>query len=344
VRNFLLSNALFWMDEYHIDGLRVDAVASMIYLDYSREPGEWSPNQHGGNENLEAIDFLRRLNEAVHAEYPGRFTVAEESTSFTGVSRPTYSGGLGFTFKWNMGWMNDTLRYFGREPLYRKYHQDDLTFALVYQYTENFVLPLSHDEVVHGKGSLIQRMPGDAWQKFANLRLLYSYMYAHPGKKLLFQGAEFGQYSEWHHDRSVDWHLAGEPLNAGIERCLEALGGIYRKNREFWLFDNEPIGFRWLEYRDADHSVLAFVRQGPENHTVCVFNFTPVPRLGYRVGAPEGGTYREIHNSDAGLYGGSNTGNHGRVYTQPVPWHGCPQSMYLNLPPLGAVYLQYERH
>ncbi len=343
VRNFLLSNALFWLDEYHIDGLRVDAVASMIYLDYSREPGEWTPNEYGGNENLEAISFLRQLNEVVHAEYPGRFTVAEESTSFAGVSRPTYAGGLGFTFKWNMGWMNDTLRYFGRDPLYRKYHQNDLTFALVYQYTENFVLPLSHDEVVHGKGSLMSRMPGDRWQKAANLRLLYSYMYAHPGKKLLFQGAEIGQFAEWHHGRSVDWHLASDPFHKGIERCLEAVGQLYLRSREFWLFDNDAIGFRWLEYDDAENCVLAFVRQGPDRHTICAFNFTPVPRLGYRLGAPEAGVYRESFNSDSALFGGSNVGNYGRVFTQPVPWHGCAQSVYINLPPLGAVYLQYER-
>jgi len=342
VKNFLISNALFWMDEYHIDGLRVDAVASMLYLDYSRNPGEWVPNQYGGNENLEAIAFLRQLNEVVHAEYPGRFTVAEESTSFSGVSRPTHSGGLGFTFKWNMGWMNDTLRYFGRDAIHRKHHQHDLTFALIYQYTENFTLPFSHDEVVHGKGSLLTRMPGDEWQKFANLRLLYAYMYAHPGKKLLFMGAEFGQATEWQYDRSLDWHVAGTPMHKGIERCLESLGAAYRAHREFWLFDSEPVGFRWVSFSDHESSVLAFMRQGPEGHTLCVFNFTPIPRLGYRVGAPSAGRYTEIFNSDAEQYGGGNVGNHGQAFTQEVAWNGCSQSLHLNLPPLGAVFLKFE--
>ncbi len=342
VKNFLLSNALFWLDEYHVDGLRVDAVASMLYLDYSRGPGEWAPNQFGGNENLEAIAFLRQLNEVVHSEYPGRFTVAEESTAFTGVSRPTFTGGLGFTFKWNMGWMNDTLAYFQRDPVYRRHHQGDLTFALVYQYTENFMLPFSHDEVVHGKGSLIQKMPGDHWQKFANLRLLYSYMFAHPGKKLLFQGAEFAQYEEWHYDRSLDWHVAGAPMNKGIEQCLQELGWIYRHNRELWLFDNEPIGFRWIDFSDADSSVISFLREGPEGHILCIFNFTPIPRYGYRIGAPEAGKYAEIFNSDAEKFGGSNLGNHGQVFTEEISWGGFAQSIHMNIPPLGAVYLKYE--
>lgn len=342
VKNFLLSNALFWLDEYHIDGLRVDAVASMIYLDYSREAGEWVPNVHGGNENLEAIALLRQMNEIVHGQFPGRFTVAEESTSFQGVSRPTYAGGLGFTFKWNMGWMNDTLRYFSRDPIFRKYHQNDLTFALIYQYTENFVLPFSHDEVVHGKGSLLGRMPGDWWQKFANLRLLYSYMYAHPGKKLLFMGAEFGQLSEWAYDRSLDWHAASEPMHRGIENCLATLGWIYRENREFWLFDNEPVGFRWIDISDAESSVLSFARFGPEGHVICCFNLTPMPRLGYRVGAPASGRYREIFNSDATEYGGGNIGNYGEVFTQDIDWHGQAHSIHMNIPPLGAVFLKYE--
>ncbi len=342
VQNFLLSNALFWLDEFHIDGLRVDAVASMIYLDYSRKEGEWVPNKYGGRENLEAIDFLRRLNETVHREYPGRFTVAEESTAFPGVSRPVYSGGLGFTFKWNMGWMNDTLKYFEQNPVHRKYHQGGLSFSLVYQYTENFMLPLSHDEVVHGKGSLVGKMPGDEWQKYANLRLLYSYMYAHPGKKLLFMGAEFGQKSEWNYDTSLSWHEAGQPLSGGIENCLQSLGWAYRMNRAFWLFDNEPIGFRWIDHTDSDNSIVSFVRQGPENHVVCIFNFTPVPRLGYRVGVPGPGLYREIYNSDALEYGGSGVGNYGQVFTQDLPWHGCAQSVHMNIPPLGAVFLKYE--
>ena len=342
VKNFLLSNALFWLDEYHIDGLRVDAVASMIYLDYSREPGQWEPNIHGGNENLEATAFLRQLNEIVHRDYPGRFTVAEESTSFPGVSRPTYTGGLGFTFKWNMGWMNDTLRYFARDPLYRRFHHGELTFALIYQYTENFILPFSHDEVVHGKGSLIGKMPGDKWQKFANLRLLYSYMYAHPGKNLLFMGCEFAQFAEWSETRSLDWHLASEPLNKGIENMLSALGWAYRENREFWVLDNDPIGFRWIDFSDSESSVLAFMRQGPENHMLCVFNLTPVPRYGYRVGAPEAGRYREVFNSDAAEFGGSNVGNYGGVFTQDIPWHGQLQSIHMNVPPLGAVFLKPE--
>ena len=340
VKNFLLSNALYWLDHFHIDGLRVDAVASMLYLDYSRKPGEWEPNKFGGNENLEAIAFLRQLNEVVHAEYPGRFTVAEESTAFQGVSRPTSQGGLGFTFKWNMGWMNDTLKYFEKDPIHRRFHQDDLTFALVYQYTENFVLPFSHDEVVHGKGSMLAKMPGDEWQQFANLRLLYSYMYAHPGKKLLFMGAEFAQRSEWNFDRSLDWHQASHPMHKGIERCLESLGRIYRQCREFWIFDNEPIGFRWIDFKDHDASIMSYVRQGPEGHIVCVFNFTPVPRLGYRVGTPAGGDYDEIYNSDATEFGGSGVGNYGRVMAQDVPWHGCKFSAHVNIPPLGAVFFR----
>ncbi|CAN5179825.1 1,4-alpha-glucan branching protein GlgB [soil metagenome] len=343
VKNFLLSNALFWLDEYHIDGLRVDAVASMLYLDYSREAGQWIPNEFGGNENLEAIAFLRQLNEVVHAEYPGRFTLAEESTSFPGVSKPTYSGGLGFTFKWNMGWMNDTLRYFAKDPLFRKFHQNDLTFALIYQYTENFMLPMSHDEVVHGKGSLVAKMPGDWWQKFANLRLLYAYMYAHPGKKLLFMGAEFGQYGEWQYDRSLDWHQAGEKLNKGIEHCLAALGAAYRNNREFWIFDNDPIGFRWITADDSDSSIISFLRQGPEGVVICVFNFTPVPRFGYLVGVPKPGRYDEIFNSDAEEFGGGNVGNYGQTWSQDTPWHGQSDSLHINVPPLGAVFLKSDR-
>ncbi|MBI1292142.1 1,4-alpha-glucan branching protein GlgB [bacterium] len=342
VKNFLLSNALYWLDMFHVDGLRVDAVASMLYLDYSRQPGEWLPNKYGGRENLEAIAFLRQLNEVVHGQYPGRFTVAEESTAFPGVSRPTYMGGLGFTFKWNMGWMNDTLRYFAKDPIFRKYHQNDLTFALVYQFTENFMLPFSHDEVVHGKGSMIGKMPGDRWQKFANLRLLYSYLYAHPGKKLLFMGSEFGQNAEWHYDRSLDWHEAGDPLHGGVESCLATLGWLYRDHREFWIFDNDPIGFRWIDFNDHESSVLAFVRQGPEGHTVCVFNFTPIPRFGYRIGMPAGGKYKEVFNSDAHEYGGGGVGNYGQVWTQDIPLHGNRFSAHVNIPPLGAVFLKHE--
>jgi 1,4-alpha-glucan branching enzyme len=342
VRNFLLSNALFWLDEYHIDGLRVDAVASMIYLDYSREPGEWEPNEYGGNENLEAISFLRHLNEIVHHEYPGRFTVAEESTSFSGVSRPTYTGGLGFTFKWNMGWMNDTLKYFQRDSLYRKFHQNDLTFSIIYQFTENFVLPLSHDEVVHGKGSLLGKMPGDPWQKYANLRLLYSYMYAHPGKKLLFMGSEFGQQREWSEERSLDWHLCNDPYHRGIEQCLSHLGSSYLHHDEFWAKDNDPSGFEWIDFEDYQGSIISFIRKSPRGHIICVFNFTPIPRLGYRVGAPGKGRYLEIYNSDSGSFGGGNVGNYGQVFSQDVPWHNREQSIHMNIPPLGAVFLKYD--
>jgi 1,4-alpha-glucan branching enzyme len=341
VKNFLLSNALFWLEEYHIDGLRVDAVASMLYLDYSREEGQWVPNKYGGRENLEAIDFLRQLNDVVHAEYPGRFTVAEESTSFTGVSRPTYMGGLGFTFKWNMGWMNDTLEFFAHEPIHRQYHQNELTFSMVYQYTENFILPFSHDEVVHGKGSMLDKMPGDDWQKFANLRLLYTFMFAHPGKKLLFQGAEFGQWAEWDHAASLDWHQAQYDNHKGIESCLSDLGKFYREHDALWKWDNEEIGFRWIDFSDHGSSVLSFVRIGPSGHLVCAFNFTPVTREGYRIGFPQGGFYEEVFNSDSGHYGGSNAGNNGGVDTQLWSMHNCAHSAEITIPPLGAVFFRH---
>ena len=342
VKNFLISNALFWLDQYHIDGLRVDAVASMLYLDYSRQPGEWVPNIYGGNENLEAIAFLRQLNEVVHGQYPGRFTVAEESTAFGGVSRPTYLGGLGFTFKWNMGWMNDTLRYFHRDPIYRQYHLNDLTFALIYQYTENFILPFSHDEVVHGKGSMLSKMPGDDYHKFGNLRLLMAYQYAHPGKKLNFQGVEFGQWAEWDCNKSVDWHQCAYDVHQGVERCMESLGRVYRENSEFWTWDNDPKGFRWIDFTDHASTVLSFVRNGPHGHVVCIFNFTPVARHGYRVGMPYAGYYREIFNSDSEFFGGSNVGNNGGAWTEGIPAHDCGQSVVLNIPPLGAVFLKHQ--
>jgi len=343
VKTFLLSNALFWLDHYHVDALRVDAVASMLYLDYSRQAGEWEPNIYGGNENLEAIALLRQLNEVVHGQYPGRFTVAEESTSFTGVSRPTYLGGLGFTFKWNMGWMNDTLRYFSHNPIYRQYHQNDLTFALIYQYTENFILPFSHDEVVHGKGSMLSKMPGDDWQKFANLRLLLAYMYAHPGKKLIFQGAEWGQWAEWDYSRSADWDQLTHPPHAGILECLKSLGQMYRNNSEFWRWDNEPRGFRWIDFTDHASSVLSYSRFGPDGHTICIFNFTPVARPSYRIGLPTPGPYREVFNSDSALYWGSNSGNGAGINVDHIPMHGQTHSADLCLPPLGAVFLKHGK-
>jgi 1,4-alpha-glucan branching enzyme len=343
VSNFLISNALFWLDEFHVDGLRVDAVASMLYLDYSRKPGQWVPNKYGGRENLEAIDFLRRLNEEVHVQFPGAFTVAEESTSFAGVSRPTYVGGLGFTFKWNMGWMNDTLTYFAKEPIHRSYHHNDLTFSMIYQYTENFVLPISHDEVVHGKGSLLAKMPGDPWQKLANHRLFLAYMWMHPGKKLLFMGSEFGQGAEWRHDRSLDWHEAGHPARKGIEHFLSDLGRVYQSTPALWKYDAEPRGFSWIDCSDWQSSALSFIRWGDDaDHVVVVANFTPVPRENYRVGVPWPCFYREILNSDSAIYGGSNVGNAGGVHADDWALHGHYHSLNLKLPPLGVVVLKPE--
>jgi 1,4-alpha-glucan branching enzyme len=342
VKNFLLGNALFWLDRYHIDGLRVDAVASMLYLDYSRKPGEWVPNVHGGNENLEAIDFLKRLNEVCHHYHPGVLTVAEESTAWPGVSRPTYLGGLGFSLKWNMGWMNDTLRYMAKDPVYRKYEHGGLTFSLVYAFTENFVLPLSHDEVVHGKGSLLNKMPGDDWQKFANLRLLYGYMWGHPGKKLLFMGCEFGQWQEWKHDESLDWHLLQWAPHQGLRRLVTDLNRLYKQEPALHQIDFEWTGFEWLELNDWENSVLAFLRRGktPGRDVLVACNFTPVPREGYRIGVPEGGFYRELINTDASIYGGSNLGNSGGVWAKPEPHGGRPFHVELRLPPLGALYLK----
>ncbi len=341
VRNFLLASALFWLDKYHVDGLRVDAVASMIYLDYSRKPGEWIPNRFGGRENLEAIDFLKRLNELVYGRFPGTFTVAEESTAFPGVSRPTYLGGLGFGFKWNMGWMHDILQYMALDPVHRKYHHNNLTFPLVYAFNENFVLPLSHDEVVHMKGSLVGKMPGDDWQRFANLRLLFGYMWGHPGKKLLFMGGEFGQWSEWDHDRSLDWHLvAGPGLNQGLSRWVQDLNRVYRERGALFEQDFDWAGFTWLELNDAINSTLSWIRWGKsrEDHVVFAFNFTPVPREGFRIGFPTSGVfYKELLNSDASEYGGSGVGNRGGVCTEPVPWQGQPASAEVTLPPLAVV-------
>lgn len=342
VRNFLIANALFWVEEYHIDGLRVDAVASMLYLNYSRKEGEWVPNAFGGHENLEAISFLKRMNEVLYEEHPGAFTVAEESTAWPMVSRPTYLGGLGFGFKWNMGWMHDTLRYMGKEPVHRSFHHNDMTFGLIYAFQENFVLPLSHDEVVHGKGSLIGRMPGDGWQKFANLRAYFAFMWSHPGKKLLFMGGEFAQGREWNHDTSLDWHLLDIPEHAGIRRLLSDLNALYRRTPALFRVDFDPAGFSWLDAGNWQDSVLAFLRRDPATEggeAVAVCSFTPVVREGYRIGVPRAGRYVEAINTDSGLYGGSNVGNQGGVEAEAVPCHGQPFSIVLTLPPLATLIL-----
>ena len=320
-----------------MDGLRVDAVASMLYRDYSRKPGEWVPNAHGGRENLEAIDFLRRMNHVVGVERPGTVTIAEESTSFPGVTRPPESGGLGFHYKWNMGWMNDTLAYTGVDPVLRQYHHQQITFGLMYAYSENFVLPLSHDEVVHGKGSMIGRMPGDLWQKFAGLRDLYGYMWAYPGKKLLFMGGEFAQWAEWDADRSLDWHLLEQASHQGIRRLVRDLNNVYRHFKALHEMDSEPLGFEWLCHDDVDQSVFAFVRRARDgSFVVAVCNFTPVVRHGYRLGVPAGGSYREVINTDSAVYGGSGVGN-GVVESEGVGWHGQGQSVVVSVPPLGTL-------
>ena len=344
VRSFLLSSALFWLDKYHIDGLRVDAVASMLYLDYARKPGEWIPNPHGGKENLEAIEFLRRLNEAAYRDHPGIQTIAEESTAWPMVSRPAYLGGLGFGMKWNMGWMHDSLAYMSEDPIHRKFHHDRLTFSIWYAFAENFVLPLSHDEVVHGKGSLIGKMPGDAWQQFAGLRTLYGYMWAHPGKKLLFMGGEFGQRREWTHDASLEWWVLQYPEHAGLSRWVADLNHLYRAEPALHQVDFESSGFEWIDCRDAEASVISFVRHprpgGAPVLIVC--NFTPVPRMNYIVGVPRGGFWREVLNSDAAHYGGSGLGNCGGVEAASVPAHGRSHSIALTLPPLSALLFRGE--
>jgi 1,4-alpha-glucan branching enzyme len=344
VRGFLLSSALYWLDLYHADGLRVDAVASMLYLDYSRKAGEWIPNKYGGRENLEAISFLRQLNQTVYQEYPDVQTYAEESTAWPMVSRPVYLGGLGFGMKWDMGWMHDILSYFSKDPIHRRFHHNVLTFRMIYAFNENFVLPLSHDEVVHGKGSLINKMPGDDWQKFANLRLLYGMMYAQPGKKLLFMGDEIAQWHEWNHDGSIDWDLLLQPAHSGIRRWLEDLNRLYRESSALHELDFEPSGFVWLDPNDSDNSVLSFMRRAKDSNDVivAVFNATPVPRYDYRLGVPNLGVWHEILNSDAEIYGGSGVGNYGEVETTPVPWHEQPRSLKLTLPPLGALFLRYS--
>jgi 1,4-alpha-glucan branching enzyme len=345
VRNFLLSSALYWLREEHADGLRVDAVASMLYLDYSRPEGAWIPNVHGGREDLESISFLRELNEVVHARTPGVISAAEESTAWPGVSRPTYLGGLGFGFKWNMGWMHDTLGYFEQDPIYRQYHHHELTFSMIYAFTENFILPLSHDEVVHGKGSLLGKMPGDRWRQLANLRALYGYMWAHPGKKLLFMGGELAQEGEWNHNVSLDWHLLERPEHAGIQRLVRDLNHVYRSEPALYEVDFEPHGFRWLDANDVQRNVVAFLRVAADDgRTIaCACNLSPVPREQYRIGLPHGGRWRELINTDSELYGGSNVGNLGGVDAERTPWQGQPYSAELTLPPLGVVWLAPEK-
>ena len=345
VRNFLIGNALFWLDEYHIDGLRVDAVASMLYLDYSREPGAWVPNVHGGRENLEAIYFLKRFNEVSYERFPGIMTIAEESTAWPGVSRPTFLGGLGFGFKWNMGWMHDFLVYMSREPVHRKYHQGDITFSLLYAFQEHFILVLSHDEIVHGKGSLINKMPGDAWQKFANLRMFYAWMYSYPGKKLLFMGGEFGQWQEWNHDRSLDWHLLQFPMHAGLRRLVQHLNYLYRNEPALWQLDDSYEGFEWIDFHDAESSIVAYIRKAHDGPSlIFVVNATPVPRHSYRLGAAGEGWYEEILNTDAETYGGSNVGNYGGVHADAIPWQGQSHSISVNLPPLGVVAFKKQAY
>jgi len=342
VRSFLLSSAMFWLDRYHVDGLRVDGVASMLYLDYARKPGGWVPNAHGGRENLEAVTLLRQLNEAVYQSHPDVQTIAEESTAWPQVSRPTWLGGLGFGMKWNLGWMHDTLDYFQHDPIYRGFHQGQLAFSLWYAFSENFVLPLSHDEVVYGKGSLIGKMPGDDWQRFANLRLLFGYMWGHPGKKLLFMGGEFAQWREWNHDQSLDWHLAQHPMHAGVQTWLRDLNRTLVRSPALHAQDFVAEGFAWIDCCDAANSVAAFLRRAPDDGAVVlvVCNFTPVPRYGYRVGVPAAGRWREVLNSDAACYGGSGVGNLGGVDTAPIEAHGHAQSLALTLPPLGVLFLE----
>jgi 1,4-alpha-glucan branching enzyme len=345
VRSFLISNALFWLDKYHIDGLRVDAVASMLYLDYARREGEWVPNRYGGRENLDAIEFLKHFNSAIYENYSDVQTIAEESTSWPMVSRPVYTGGLGFGLKWDMGWMHDTLKYFSNDPVYRKFHHNNVTFRMLYAFHENFVLPLSHDEVVYGKGSLLNKMPGDDWQRFANLRLLLGYMYAQPGKKLLFMGGEIAQWSEWRHDGSLDWQILQSPLHAGVQKWVSDLNALYRSAPALHELDSDPSGFEWIDCNDADASVVSLMRRGraDESELVVVCNFTPVPRQNYRVGVPRGGLWKERLNSDARDYGGSGAGNMGAVEASPLACHGRHFSLSLSLPPLSILFLVNER-
>ena len=347
VRNFLLANALFWYDKYHIDGLRVDAVASMLYLDYSREDGQWIPNRYGGRENLEAIEFLKSFNELVHERYPGSLTIAEESTAWGGVSRPTSDGGLGFSLKWNMGWMNDTLRYFQNEPVHRRFHHNELTFSMIYAHTESFVLPLSHDEVVHGKGSLLGQMPGDLWQKFANLRLLFGYLWTHPGKKLLFMGGDIGQWNEWNHEESLQWHLLESKPHLGLQQLIADLNRIHREQPALHQLDFELAGFEWIDCLSSDISVLAYIRRARDANDFVVVgcNFTPVPREKYRIGVPQPGWYTEILNTDAAIYGGGDIGTHPGIGAEKISAQGREYSIAVNLPPLATVVFKGEnRH
>ncbi|HLW80744.1 MAG TPA: 1,4-alpha-glucan branching protein GlgB [Candidatus Acidoferrales bacterium] len=344
VQSFLISNALFWFDKYHIDGLRVDAVASMLYLDYGRREGQWIPNRYGGNENLEAIHFLRKLNEDVYAAFPDALMIAEESTAWPQVSRPTYIGGLGFGLKWNMGWMHDVLEYMSTDSIFRSFHQNQITFGLIYAFAENFILPLSHDEVVHGKHSMVAKMPGDEWQKFANLRLLYGFMFGHPGKKHLFMGDEFGQWSEWNHDSSLEWHLLNKPFHSGLKRWVRDVNTLYRGQPALHQLDFDAAGFEWVDCTDWQRSVVSFIRRGqrPDDELLFVCNFTPVLRTNYRVGVPRGDRWKEILNSDARLYGGSGQGNFGGLEAAPLPMHGRPFSLNMTLPPLGVVVFQSQ--
>jgi 1,4-alpha-glucan branching enzyme len=342
VRNFLIANALYWLREFHVDGLRVDAVASMLYLDYSREPGQWVPNKYGGREDLDAVEFLRQLNATIAEEQPGCFTVAEESTSWPRVTGPVGEGGLGFSFKWNMGWMHDTLDYFAKDPVHRRYHHERLTFGMMYEYSEHFIMPLSHDEVVHGKGTLLGKMPGDEWQRFANLRTLLAYQYTRPGKPLLFMGSELGSYREWNHDTSLDWHLESRPLNGGLVRFLGDLGAVYRAHSELWRADPDLEGFRWLDADDRDQSVYAYIRRDGEKVMLVLLNLTPVPRPDYRAGAPLEGRYAMVLSSDDPRYGGGGYGLASDLQTEPVAWQHQDASLRVSLPPLGAVLLAHR--
>ncbi len=342
VKNFLFASALFWMDEFHIDGLRVDAVASMLYLDYSREDGQWLPNKYGGNENLEAIDFLKELNHLTHVEYPGTVVIAEESTSWPQVTRPGWLGGLGFTMKWNMGWMHDILNYMQKDPVYRHYHHDQLTFGLLYSFTENFLLPFSHDEVVHGKGSMLEKMPGDDWQKFANLRLLYTFMFAYPGKKLLFMGCEFGQRREWDFNSQLSWNELDSPYHRGVKDLVAQLNKLYTEVPALHYYDFDARGFDWVDCHDSAQSVLIFQRNGPDDSVIIALNFTPIVRENYRIGVPFGGHYEEILNSDSSYYNGSNTGNDDPIVSEPVPWMGRDHSISITLPPLAGLIIKLK--
>jgi 1,4-alpha-glucan branching enzyme len=340
VKNFLISNALFWMKKFHIDGLRVDAVASMLYLDYSREDKDWIPNRFGGRENLEAIDFLKHLNTVTYKYFPGTLTIAEESTAFPGVTKPVHLGGLGFAMKWNMGWMNDSLEYIKKEPIYRQYHQNDLTFSIMYAFSENFILSISHDEVVYGKKSLVDKMPGDDWQKFANLRLYLSYMYAHPGKKLLFMGQEFGQWKEWDFEHSLDWHILQYENHQKTQKFMKSLNDIYIKNKPFYKIDFNFEGFEWIDFSDNENSVISFLRKSEDEKILCVFNFTPIPRDNYRIGVPEEGTYELIFNSDSKDFWGSGYKIKDTVSSEKIRWQGRDNSIVSNLPPLAAIFFK----